>query len=277
MIDEFVHLAALRELRELVERQVLNDEEINRRISTIYSQVLSQSRHLRVGNFTTVSAADLECLFGLYDGWFFRGLIQKYFHHAPVSKLRFRLSRRMTRAGGKTFRFTHRVALPGQPPRVDYEIAISTTLLFQTFGDVTRPISVTGKQCKDRLEALQRVFEHELVHLVEMLAYGESSCSAPQFRNIAVRLFGHTDVTHDLVTARERARVSFNIRVGDKVTFVFEGRRQVGVINRITRRATVLVEDARGEPYSDGKRYLKFYIPLPMLQRVGSGMDEFHG
>ena len=57
-------------------------------------------------------------------------------------------------------------------------------------------------------------------------------------------------------------------RVGDRVTFLFEGVRHVGVVNRITRRATVLVESPAGTAYSDGKRYVKFYIPLPMLEKA---------
>ena len=45
------------------------------------------------------------------------------------------------------------------------------------------------------------------------------------------------------------------------------GARHVGVVNRITRRATILVESDAGTAYSDGKRYLKFYIPLTMLAK----------
>jgi hypothetical protein len=30
------------------------------------------------------------------------------------------------------------------------------------------------------------------------------------------------------------------------------------------------VESNAGSPYSDGKRYLKFYIPLPMLEKAAS-------
>ena len=41
-------------------------------------------------------------------------------------------------------------------------------------------------------------------------------------------------------------------------------------MNRITKRATVLVEDPQGILYSDGKHYKAFYIPLPMLASAGS-------
>jgi hypothetical protein len=53
--------------------------------------------------------------------------------------------------------------------------------------------------------------------------------------------------------------------VGGLVSFEFEGRRLVGRVSRVNRRATVLVEDAMGLPYSDGKKYQKFYVPLKGL------------
>ena len=46
-----------------------------------------------------------------------------------------------------------------------------------------------------------------------------------------------------------------------------EGSRYVGVVNRVTKRATVLVEDSRGVRYSDGRCYAKFYVPVGMLER----------
>ena len=149
-----------------------------------------------------------------------------------------------------------------------YEIAISTPLLYQTFADVHRPVRVNGLLCRDRVEALQRVFEHELLHLLEMLLWARSSCSAPRFKGLAWNYFGHTATKHDLVTQPERASHRFGLRLGDRVAFVFDGVRRVGVVRRITRRATILVESAAGAPYSDGKRYEKFYVPLGQLRKL---------
>ena len=56
------------------------------------------------------------------------------------------------------------------------------------------------------------------------------------------------------------------VHLGGTVEFDDDGRRRVGRVNRVHRRATVLVEDAKGRPYSDGKNYLKFYVPLDMLK-----------
>ena len=145
---------------------------------------------------------------------------------------------------------------------------LSSTLLFQTFEDVDRPVEVTGRQCKDRLEAMQRIAEHEFVHLIEMLIWNDGNCSEARFQSIANRYFWHTDYKHDLITQRERAATKFDIRVGDYVRFGHDGRYLQGRVNRITRRATVLVPDKSGERFSDGNHYLRFYVPLERLKKV---------
>jgi hypothetical protein len=240
-------------------------DEIAKHSRQVYQAVLRDSARIRAGNFTVIAAPDLHLLFDLYDAQFFAGRIHQLLQISRAP-LRFDLSARLTRSAGLTKRFTPRGAAVGSGVR--YEIVISTTLLFQTFQDVERTVRVSGLVCHDRLEALQRIFEHELLHLVEMLAWGESSCTAERFKGLAWNLFGHTETRHDLVTQHERARAKFAVAVGDQVEFEHQGVRQVGVVNRITRRATVLVEHEQGQPFVNGKRYLKFYVPLSMLKKV---------
>ena len=233
----------------------------------VYAELLRQSPRVRLGNFTHLAGPDLALLFDLYDDRFFMGGLRRLLD-AAASPLSFRTSNRLTRSAGTTTRFLARRgrSSPPAPPR--YEIAISSPLMFQTFHDVQRPVRVNGLLCRDRVEALQRVFEHELVHLLEMLIWVRSSCSAARFKGLAWNYFGHTATQHDLITQRERASNRFGLRVGDHVTFVFEGVRRAGVVNRITRRATILVESAAGAAYSNGKRYEKFYIPLGQLEKA---------
>jgi hypothetical protein len=242
---------------------------VTQKVRRIYEALLRDSPRVRAGNFTVIAPADLSLLFDLYDGEFFAGAVRRLLL-AGRTPLVFQLSARLTRSAGVTKRFAPRqprgAAAPA--PATRYEIAISTTLLFQTFQDVQRTVRVNGQVCQDRLEALQRIFEHEVLHLIEMLVWGRSSCSADNFKALAWNYFAHTETRHDLITQHERALAKFDVRVGDQVAFEFEGVRRVGRVNRITRRATVLVESPRGEPYSDGKRYLKFYIPLPMLEKA---------
>ena len=251
-------------MQQLVETKQFSPQEISARQRQIYETVLRESKYLDGGNFSRVHPDDIRRLFDLYDDLFFEGGCRELLGDSPLD---FRLSKRMTRAGGMA---TRREVLEGKGGhvRTEYEIAVSATLLFQTFQDDHRSVVMSGIECRDRLEALQRIVEHEMTHLVEMLIWVKSSCSAPRFQSIANRFFGHTDHQHQLITPREHALTKFGIRAGDRVSFRCDGQHHVGRVNRITRRATVLVEDKRGQPYSDGKRYVKFYVPVGMLKRA---------
>jgi hypothetical protein len=232
------------------------EESIRRRVRQIHHDVLACSPSIREANFTGIHPFDLEFLFESYDELFLDGFCRKAL---DGRKLGFRLSTRMTRAGGTTTRFRSRNG------EVAYEIAIAAGMLFDAFGRLERRVDVCGLECGNRLDALQRIFEHEIVHLCEQVCWETSDCKAVRFQDIAARLFLHRAHTHNLVTRRELAAKS-GIRTGSRVTFVFEGRRLTGHVNRITRRATVLVEDAAGARYSDGLRYRKYYVPIAQLE-----------
>jgi hypothetical protein len=231
-------------------------ELIRQRVAEIHQNVLAHSRYIRDANFTAIQTRDLEFLFKAYDDGFFAGLGQRALEG---TRIQFRLAPRLTRAGGKTTRFTKPTG------EVSYEIAIASSMLFDGFGKMDRRISVCGLECQNRLEGLQRVFEHELVHLVEQLCWQTSNCAAARFQGIARRLFLHQAHTHELITRRERAADS-GIGLGSFVTFEFEGKRLMGRVNRITKRATILVEDAEGQKYSDGLRYKTYYVPIACLE-----------
>ena len=252
------------EALELIAEIHFSADETRSRAAEIYQRTLEESQCMDRGNFTQTHPDDLEQLFDAYDGRFFDGLFRRLLSSGG-HRLSFRFSARMTSAGGKTGR--RPLSRSGSP--YAFEIAVSTVLLATGFDDDTRSITVCGIECRERLEALQRVFEHELIHLLEMLIWGKSSCTAPQFAGLAGRIFGHTEMTHRMITPREHAALEHGIRAGDRVSFEFEGDRHMGVVNRITRRATVLVESPRGRLYSDGKRYAKFYVAVEVLERVG--------
>lgn len=248
----------------------LEPEIASQRAAVIGQDLLAESRHIRNPNFTTIGRDDLEWLFHRYDREFFSGIISELLHQGTRGgPLSFRLSERMTRAAGKTYALSRRERTPaGSSTAYEYQIAISSLLLFQTFRDDDRPVTVCGAPCRDRLQALQRVFEHEMIHLLEFLKRGRSSCSAQPFQTLAYQIFGHAGVHHDLLTPSERAQTEHQIRVGDRVAFDHDGLPRIGVVNRITRRATVLVEHPQGRPFNDGKRYHTFYVPLNLLRLV---------
>ncbi|QEH38884.1 hypothetical protein OJF2_74940 [Aquisphaera giovannonii] len=247
-------------------------DEVAVRARRIHDAMLEQSPQLRTANFTVIGTDDLEALFALYDREFFRGLLGEMLMEDGAHPMGFRLSRRLTRAGGQTMRQVRQVRKGSRTvQQVEYEISVSTTLLFSTFQNVEREVIVGGLVCRNRLESLQRIFEHELLHLAEFLGWGRSSCTAENFHRLSRRIFGHEGVTHDLVTPREQAAVAFDVRVGDTVRFDLEGVTYRGRVNRITRRATVLVESPHGEEFTDGRRYLTFYVPLPLLRKDRAG------
>ncbi len=228
----------------------------------IHEQTLQLSRSIERPNFTRVGRDDLVRMIRMYDDRFFDGRILPVAHAEGLS---FGISSRMTRVAGKLV--TH-YPEGDHDGRRQFELILSSTLLFQTFEDVDRPVEVTGRPCRDRLEAMQRVAEHEFVHLIEMLIWNDGNCSQARFQSIASRYFAHTDYRHDLITQRERALLKFNIRVGDTVKFPYEGTVLTGRVNRITRRATILVASPKGERFSDGGRYLRYYVPLEKLKKV---------
>jgi hypothetical protein len=228
----------------------------------IHEQTLRLSRSMDRPNFTRVGRDDLVRMIRMYDERFFAGQILPV---AEAEGLSFGLSSRMTRVAGKLV--TH-YPDGDHDGRRQFELVLSSTLLFQTFEDAGQAVEVTGRRCRDRLEAMQRVAEHELVHLVEMVIWNDGNCSQGRFQSIAHRYFAHTDYRHALITQRERAAIKFNIRVGDQVKFAYEGKEMTGRVNRITRRATILVPSADGERFSDGGRYVRYYVPLEWLQKV---------
>jgi hypothetical protein len=247
-------------LLQIVESTNLTAEAISARTAQIHAAVLSKSKYIDGPNFTKIHSTDLELLFVEYDSRFFDGQIKETLGTTP---LYFRLSRRMTTSGGKTACYTERSG------RRWYEIGVATAVLFECFlGEDHRQISASGIVCRDRLEALQRVMEHELVHLIEMLLWGKSSCSQSRFHSITLRFFGHTTNKHLLITPREKAFVAFGIRPGTMVRFRFDGVEHTGIVNRISKRATVLVEDPAGQRYTNGKYYTKFYVPVQLLEAV---------
>lgn len=234
---------------------------VRKRTRSIGRRLLGKSGYICEPNFTTIHPDDLAFLFAAYDTRFLDGTCGELLGPGGVT---FRLSSRMTRAGGMTTRIVD------PDGTIRYEIAVATSILFDGFVAGDPDVTVGGLPCRHRLDALQRLFEHELVHLAEWLCWDESHCGRSRFQGIAQRLFLHQAHTHELITPVERA-ASIGITVGTRVTFRYGGGRLEGRVNRITKRATVLVEDPEGECWSDGRRYTRYYVPLGGVRVVGEG------
>jgi hypothetical protein len=248
-------------LLSIIESTILNAEQVAARTAQIHAAALRKSRYLGAPNFNVIHPDDLRMLFAEYDRLFFDGQVTEALGDMPLS---FGLSKRMTSAGGQTTVLTDRRTRARQ-----FRISAATAILFDCFRDDDhRPIVASGLVCRDRLEALQRVMEHEITHLVELLLWDKSSCQQIRFHSITRCFFGHTENKHQLITPRERALVKFGIRPGSLVRFRFDGVVHTGIVNRVNKRATVLVEDEQGARYKNGKHYAKFYIPVQSLEAV---------
>ncbi len=236
----------------------LTAAEVGTRIERIRAAVLSESVNINSPAFTSISPADLHLIYTLYDRYFFSDRIAVALGNTPLN---FELSGRLTRSAGKTAYYRH--------PEKRFLIGVSTTLLFGCFTEADhRSIVCSGIVCRDRLDALLRVMEHELVHLIEFVLWDKSSCARSRFHSISLRAFAHTENVHSMITPVEKARQQLGIAPGVQVSFTMEGRVLNGVVNRVTKRATVLVEGSEGRLYSDGKKYMKYYVPLAMLSVV---------
>jgi hypothetical protein len=236
---------------------------ISQKTCAIHEAILEQSSSIHTPNFTDITDQDVADLFDLYDDAFFDGWLNQRVSKKSSKPITFRVSTRMTRSGGKTTCWHQRKRF-GKTKK-EYEIAVAGRLLQMSFGDVDRPVLIAGHPCTNRLEALQRIMEHEIIHLAEMLAWDHSSCHKPRFKSIVKNIFNHTAVHHDMVTPREEAAVRHNIRIGSLASFEVHSRIYIGVVNRINHRATILVESSEGERYRNGKTYEKHYVPLDML------------
>ena len=252
------------------------DEPVTRRVRELFLRrtelsrtELGKSEAADVADLQDLSIGHVEALFSIYDDACFAGFLSHDLPNGARGKPSFRFSRRMTSAAGKTTRRRLDRAGCEDDPFEICEIAISIPLLFGwSATDPGPPPRVSGLVCTDRLDVFQRILEHEILHLAEMRAFGDSSCTSKRFRIVAFQLFGHLTSKHELRRTPDPALAHSGIRAGDRVRFEFRGERHEGRVNRITRRATVLVDDPDGREYADGGRYQKFYVPLHMLERI---------
>ena len=133
---------------------------------------------------TKMTAADLLALLEAYDRICFNGDIlrlMKEMNHTIAFKT----------SGEPTFTTegicTHNTC--------EYKI----TILTKRFGEVRGPTNVAGHMCKDQLECLLRVLEHEMCHLIIFVFCTDlyiSDQHGPLFMNTISELFGHTDHRH---------------------------------------------------------------------------------
>ena len=214
---------------------------------SIISRIESEfNSYLSVHNpnfFTHIRIKDFNFLFSLYDKYYFSENLTKYL------KMSLDFSRRLTKSAGMV-KFNLRTN--------SVKIIFSIPLIFGAYLKDTQGYIVNGIFCKNPSEALMRVMEHELTHIVEFILHGNSKCSNPRFIKYSYQLFGHTEnkhkIGHEIKLETETNIQKF--KKGDIVNFVFKETVYNGKITRISKRATVIVGSDK-----------KFYVPLSMLYK----------
>lgn len=202
-----------------------------------------------------LSQKSLLKLFLLYDQIFFDLFFSKN------TKISLAISRRLTRSAGITS-FSRKTG--------EIKISFSIPLLLHAFKITEKGYCVNGIHCQHGWQALMRVMEHELIHAVEFVLKGNSSCTGHDFKVLVRRLFDHTDTKHQIQLSYSEMDGHADLSPGDKVSFEYQDQIFHGIINRITRRATVLVPNHKGL-YADaqGNRYAKYYVPIKLLKKTG--------
>lgn len=237
-------------------------EEIIEKRNAIRKKFIVKSKNVNSGNIQCMSNEDLKILFYLYDEEFFC----YYFSRNFKGSVTFSLSTRMTCAAGKTI-YSRKIKLLQQAEE-NYEIRMGIKFFFQYYK-VERDKLVSGINTVDSLEAFQIVFEHELCHLIELHLYKESSCKKLRFKTMVNSMFAHTEVHHQLPSQKEIISKDYGLIIGQKVSFVNEGKKYSGFIYKINKRATVMVKDKKGT-YKDagGNTYSKWYVDFGQLALV---------
>lgn len=230
-------------------------------------------------NFQNIGQHHLKRIYELIDQKYFNKLITSILK-SESRVLTFRLSGKMTQRAGQLF--------TDKDTPFHHELSVSSFLIFEAFSGgnstASRPVSVNGLVCYDRVHCLLRIVEHEIVHLlfccdsigramglVDSKGDYKEPFHGPTFQLAVKRFFGHTDWQHTLVTRDEVAFIQQGIEVGALVSFQNDGKTLQGKVNRVQKRVTVLVQDNMNKEarlFSDGNKYLKYYVPLNLCKKV---------
>jgi hypothetical protein len=147
----------------------------------------------------------------------------------------------MTRIGGHIKRTSDKLA------GAHYELSVSVPVVTKACTDGRTYELAGGLRHHSRLDVLQHIVEHELVHLLVALVGGiRERAHGLEFRTLASNLFGHTEHTHRIgmaapgdETATSAAAVvaaPFNFRIGDRVCCERAGTWYHGNILAIHRK-----------------------------------------
>lgn len=226
-------------------------------------------------NVTSLTVKDLKTLFHRYDEvWFKEGLQQLAKYHKI--RIRFGILKATKTAGECKYEVNLKcncvISNCVGPECMSgvCTISVSKPIITGIFNQGEKQLKVNGIHVKDRLEALQVVFEHELVHMYMYLkglckkGKGYYSSHGTLFSETSLRFFGHTEFRHSLLHGDSSDMlVKANCFEGMKVYFNQKSRRG---INRV-QGEIVKLNPKRAKVLSIGRLYA---VPYEMLKSVNS-------
>lgn len=195
-------------------------------------------------NFISLKPFQIKSMFLLYDQYVFDGQLQERISQER-SKVNFTVTdgndASIAYAGCCTSKPVVSPSLNGEDDVIfSYDFEFPSDFYQRLFTDsTTRVLNVNGLKCRNRLECLQTVFEHELVHFV-MMAW-EFDLKRPGdhytshgtiYRKLVYAYFGHTAVKHRMLCgdASDEVKSIDEIEIGIEVRFKRKGKEYHGVV-----------------------------------------------
>lgn len=180
--------------------------------------------------------SNLEQMWNLYDNVFFGGEIGEKLT-ADRSTLTFQVTPGAKSA--KTGGWCQTTKSPGRS-RCFFTISIPLGLYKNLFVNGEGSYDVNGIKCRDRLECLQLVLEHEAMHMM-MGLYGHDgrqpaaifSAHGKLFQSMVFAYFGHTETKHSMgLGDADQMLTRADVPPGTSVKFEHKGVMHYGIVKR---------------------------------------------
>lgn len=233
----------------------------------------------KANSVKTMNIGDIQAMYKLYDHYFFDGVVDKFLNKPGKIKyiLEFEFGN-TTHIGGicsKSVRGT----------QCSLKITLSKKALTNVFKDKSSATTevVNGIVCRDQLECMQLIFEHELIHMIIGVwcdsKKGESH--GKKFKTLANNIFGHTDFRHTMGQGLtedpkiKMKKLQDTLEVGDKIR-VYDKEKNVIIPYKVLK--TNRREDARyisAQRLTDGATMkVSFSIILLPGEEIAGAKEE---
>lgn len=169
---------------------VPNTDEVNRKKALVYNEMLARcgDEITREGDFQGITAEAVAIMLDIIDREFFgRAITDVFLHHRRNIYVRVVGDAELPGQGGSFSRSGD-----------NHFISINIELIRRAFNEVgaNGQVMICGCLCSTKLEVLQRLLEHELIHLVVYTNWLLVAPHGDEFVAVGFTFFRHTTVTH---------------------------------------------------------------------------------